>query len=334
METRQLVDAIVRQTTVLIAQLSTVAGIRAPLAKVADQVFFDLAREIEAQGVSRKVAADMFGLALRSYQKKMQRLAQSKTDAGQTLWSAVFEYLRAQGGASRQRIDHHFRNDDALDLAAVLKDLITSGLVSTTGRGSSTYYAVSSPEARAALASEGELEAITNYVWLAIYDHQHVARRELERELSYSPELCARAIEILLADGRIEQQGQGALSVLSCTQLSIPVGAEQGWEVAVLDHFRAAATAIGSKLRLSSTRWRQHDGVQHRRRPSVRGRGLRLARARAHGRERAVGSRERAQPSAAGGSEQAHRSDFLFWTERGRCGCRTNPRGRRAWSLK
>jgi hypothetical protein len=61
MNVRLLIDGIVRQTTVLIAQLSTTAGVRAPPAKMADQVFIDLAREIEAQGVARKVAADMFG---------------------------------------------------------------------------------------------------------------------------------------------------------------------------------------------------------------------------------------------------------------------------------
>src|SRR5687768_7502850 len=73
MNTKLLIDAIVHQTTVLIAQLSTASGIRAPLSHVADQVFLELSREIEAQGVSRKVAADMFGLAIRTYQKKVQR---------------------------------------------------------------------------------------------------------------------------------------------------------------------------------------------------------------------------------------------------------------------
>jgi hypothetical protein len=258
-DTRNLIDAIMRQTTVLIAQLSTVAGIRAPLATMADQVFFDLAREIEAQGVSRKVAADMFGLALRSYQKKMQRLAQSKTDSSQTLWSAVLEHLRKTGGASRQGIDHHFRNDDALDLAAVLKDLITSGLVSATGRGSSTYYTVSSAEARATLANEGELEAIASFVWLAIYDHQQIARGELLGQLPYPSALCERAIDTLIDDGRIEQVSADNDPMLRCTQLHIPVGAEQGWEAAVFDHFRAAATAIGAKLRRSSTRSQRGD---------------------------------------------------------------------------
>jgi hypothetical protein len=57
----------VQQTTVLIAQLSTAAGLRAPLAHVADQVFVELSRELEAQGLGRKVVADMFGMALRGY---------------------------------------------------------------------------------------------------------------------------------------------------------------------------------------------------------------------------------------------------------------------------
>ena len=40
MNVNLLIDALVRQTTVLIAQLATIAGIRAPLAHVADQVFY------------------------------------------------------------------------------------------------------------------------------------------------------------------------------------------------------------------------------------------------------------------------------------------------------
>jgi hypothetical protein len=64
MDLKLLIDGIVRQTTVLIAQISTSSGVRSPLAHLADQVFLELASEIESQGVKRRVAADMFGLAL------------------------------------------------------------------------------------------------------------------------------------------------------------------------------------------------------------------------------------------------------------------------------
>jgi len=112
--------AIVRQTTVLIAQLSTAAGVRAPLSRVADQVFLDLAREIEAQGVSRKVAADMFGLALRTYQTKVQRLARSSTERDRTLWEGILAFVAEHGPVSRKKL--------------LFFDCIETGLVSLNSR--------------------------------------------------------------------------------------------------------------------------------------------------------------------------------------------------------
>lgn len=44
MNVRLLIDSVVRQTTVLLAQLATNGGARAPLAHVANQVFLELAR--------------------------------------------------------------------------------------------------------------------------------------------------------------------------------------------------------------------------------------------------------------------------------------------------
>ncbi len=46
MNQQLLIDSIVRQTTVLIAQLATSRGARAPVAHVANQVFLDLTREL------------------------------------------------------------------------------------------------------------------------------------------------------------------------------------------------------------------------------------------------------------------------------------------------
>ena len=112
MRTQFLIDAIVRQTTVLIAQLATTGGVRAPLSHIAGQVFLDLAREIESQGVSRKVSADMFGLALRTYQRPTQRLRESATMRGRSLWEAIFDYLSSEGMVSRDEVLRRFRHDD------------------------------------------------------------------------------------------------------------------------------------------------------------------------------------------------------------------------------
>ena len=101
LDIRLLIDQIVRQTTVLIAQLSTQAGVRAPLAPIADQVFLELTSEIERQGVGKKVVADMFGMSLRTYQRRVQRVAESVTVRDKTLWEAVLEYLETDGGRTR-----------------------------------------------------------------------------------------------------------------------------------------------------------------------------------------------------------------------------------------
>jgi predicted acetyltransferase len=53
-----------------------------------------LVRELERQGIGQKVIADMFGLALRSYQQKVQRLSESATDRGLTLWEAVHAHIQ------------------------------------------------------------------------------------------------------------------------------------------------------------------------------------------------------------------------------------------------
>jgi hypothetical protein len=136
MNSKLLIDAIVQQTTVLIAQLSTAAGIRAPLAHIADQVFLELSREIERQGVSRKVVADMFGLALRSYQRRVQRLSESASIRDRTLWEAIYDFVSEEGHVSRKRVGLRFRNDSAEHVAAVLNDLVSSGLIYASGRRS------------------------------------------------------------------------------------------------------------------------------------------------------------------------------------------------------
>ena len=124
-----LIHAIVRQTTILIAQLATSRGIRAPLAQIADQVFIELAREIERQGVSRKVSADMFGLGLRTYRRKIQRLSESSTERGRSLWEVVLEHIKTQGVVTRREILARFPSDDEAQVRSVLRDLCDSQLV-------------------------------------------------------------------------------------------------------------------------------------------------------------------------------------------------------------
>ena len=251
MHTRLLIDAIVRQTTVLIAHLSTAAGIRAPLAHVADEVFLHLASEIEAQGVGRKVVADMFGLALRSYQKKVQRLNESSTEPETSLWQALLMMIQREGSISRKEAQVRFGRDGELAVASVLKDLVGSGLVSVMGRGLAARYSPTSEQDRERLLADADRDALINLAWLAIY-RGATRDNEVADSLRMSPERARDLIETLLASGRIERNPSDGK--LRAGTLTIPVGSEQGWEAAVLDHFRAVANAIANKVRQGQVR--------------------------------------------------------------------------------
>jgi hypothetical protein len=241
---RFLIDGIVRQTTVLIAQLSTATGVRAPLAHVADQVFVELAREIEAQGVRRQVVADMFGMALRSYQKKMRRLAESESVREQTLWEAVLSFVEKEQ-PTRARILKRFEHDGEREVAAVLRDLVKSGLVCTTGNGESSVFGVTSEAMRDKLAREQDVEALVNLAWLKIFRNEARTRAELAASLSVDESIARAAVDELVRSGRVtEEAGR-----LTSGNVALPLGAEQGWEAAVVDHFRAVAVAIATKVR-------------------------------------------------------------------------------------
>jgi hypothetical protein len=239
-----LIDSILRQTTVLIAQLSSAAGLRAPLAHVADEVFLTLSRELEQQGLSRKVVADMFGLALRGYQRRVQRLNESATDRGKTLWQAVLELLEKEEAATRRRIFQRFQNDDAAQVGAVLSDLTASGLIFRTGSGDDTVYGLTQERERIALARAGSLETIASLVWLEFCRQPQASISQVAGSLALTDEQVETALRSLEAERRVRREDGRIIA----EPLSIPVGAQAGWEVAVLDHFRMVCVALATKL--------------------------------------------------------------------------------------
>lgn len=251
MHTKLLIDSIMRQTTVLIAQLSSAAGVRAPLSHLADEVFLSLSQELEDQGVSRKVVADMFGLALRSYQRRVQRLKESATEQGTTLWQAVLDHLEAQGPTTRLELFDRFRNDDPDAVAAVLSDLVRTGLASRTGTSASAVFAPTPHESRRLLARQGRTETATAMIWLDVCQNEGSLPSEVASRMGLDQETVDVALERLKREGSLTSDITGPLS---CEALVIPVGSEKGWETAVFDHFQAVASAIASKLRQNEMR--------------------------------------------------------------------------------
>ncbi len=260
MLTKLLIDSIVAQTTVLIAELSTAAGVRAPLAHVADQVFLDLAHALEAQGLGRKVVADMFGMALRGYQKKVQRLEESVTVRDETLWEALLGYLRKHGGLHRQTILQRFVRDGEDAVGAVLRDLVASGLVFVAGQGANALYRATSDQELQQLLDADSAESVKAMSWALAFHHRGISVSEVASRLSVQEVLVEAAFVALLAEGRVLSEPLDP-SRFSAKTLLLPVGASSGWEAAVFDHFKAMAGAIASKLRAGAPRSKQADVV-------------------------------------------------------------------------
>lgn len=246
MHAKLLIESIMRQTTVLIAQLASTAGIRAPLAHLADEIFLNLSRELEDQGVSRKVVADMFGMALRGYQRRVRRLSSPQMEGGRTLWQDVIQLLQDRERATKVELLNTFDRDDPSIVAAVLTDLVRTGFVSKTGSGASAVYAVTPEEARKLLDDAGKEESIHSLVWLDICRHPGASAEDVSGRVVCKQDDVDRAIERLRRKGRVEQRDDGTLVAVAFV---LPVGAKEGWEVAVFDHFQAVAGALAAKLR-------------------------------------------------------------------------------------
>jgi len=256
-----LIQSIVRQTTVLVAQLATAGGARAPLAQVANQVFLDLVSELERQGVSRKVSADMFGLGLRTYQRKIQRLMESSTDRGRSLWEAVLDYICSQKIATRAGVQHRFANDDGAQVRSVLHDLCESGLVFSSGQSSNTVYRAASEDELQALRQLRSVEGLDELVWAIVYREGPVSSENLVALTRLEASELEPVLNRLVAARRVEVNGNGPVPLYGASSLHVPVGSPVGWEAAIFDHFQAMVKTICCRLREDRTSANAKDTV-------------------------------------------------------------------------
>jgi hypothetical protein len=241
-----LIEAIVRQTTILIAQLATSGGTRAPLAQVANQVFLDLVNELERQGVGRKVSADMFGLGLRTYQRKIQRYLESSTDRGRSLWVAVLDYVQQSENVTRAQVLVQFASDDESQVRGVLHDLCESGLLTMSGTGNRVSYRVTPEDALVRLRQAHSNDGLDELLWALIYREGPCTLAELQKT-QVDANALGPALSRLLEMGRVEQVTPDG--PYTARTLVLPLGSAVGWEAAVFDHFKAVVNTVTGRLR-------------------------------------------------------------------------------------
>ncbi len=249
MNEKHLIEAIVRQTTVLLAQLATSSGGRAPLSHVANQVFLDLVEELEAQGLRKKVVADMFGMALRTYQKKVRRLSESATERGRTLWEAVYEFLRQRELLTRAELLNHFHRDDEAMVRGILGDLVDTGLCFKTGTGHAVAYRLASDEDLGRIGAAGDADGAPTLVWASVYRLGPITAKELVEHLRIEPHRLQRLLRELIAEQRVEVASAAEDEpTYVAPSFLVPIDSHAGWEAAVFDHYQAMVSTICRRL--------------------------------------------------------------------------------------
>ena len=244
-----LIHAVVRQTTILIAQLATSRGVRAPLASVANQVFLDLVAELERQRVSRKVSADMFGLGLRTYRRKIQRLSASATESTRSLWEAVLEYLIKRDSAVREEILQRFCGDDEAQVKAVLHDLCESQLAIATTEGASTRYRAARGEELVALQAARGDQGLDDLIIALTFCEPPLPVAEIAQRGNLGLDRAQAILDRLVNEDRMERSLIDGAAHYQASRLVIPLGSTEGWEAAIFDHFKALVTTIIARLR-------------------------------------------------------------------------------------
>lgn len=255
MEASRLIDGIVRQTVVLIAALATASGQRTPLSHLADELFSDLVGELKRQGLGNKVIADMFGMGLRTYHRRVTRLSVGRSDSDRSLWTEVLEVLRAEGPALRAELLRRFAREDEAVLRAVLVDLVDSGLVTRIGYGDGTGFETrngASIRGPAGSDSDGD-DALEALVTVCLHQGEGMTLEQLSEQLpGVEPNRLSAAVARLQSAKLVHKHGAQTPDqtppIYRCQQVVIPLGAKAGWEAAVFDHHQAFVAGLVAKL--------------------------------------------------------------------------------------
>lgn len=251
MNVANLIDAMVRQTSVLLAQLATSGGARAQLANTANQVFLDIVGALREQGLGSRVIADMFGLALRTYQERVRRLSESRTIRGKSLWEAVLEHIQVHGPLLRADVLQRFRYDDGESVRGVLRDLTHAGLIYRTGRGDAVSYRAIDAEQMSVLGNQSE-ESLLNVVHITVQQKGPLGASEVVAQTALPADAVARALVTLSERGLVRAQGLTGQERYTSDLCALPYDDPKGWEAAVFDHYQAMVGALCAKLELGS----------------------------------------------------------------------------------
>ena len=191
----------------------------------------------------------MFGMGLRSFLRRIQRLGESSTERGQSLWEAVLGFLRQNPVVTRARILERFSRDEEAQVKSVLYDLSQSGLVFATGVGSDQVYRAATEDELQSMRQASHGEGLEELVWALVYRMGPATRDELLALGGVAAADLDQALLRLTQSRRISRVGSGPTAHFSTSTFVVSKGETVGFEAAVFDHYQAMVQTFCCRLR-------------------------------------------------------------------------------------
>jgi hypothetical protein len=245
-----LIDSIVRQTMVSIAEIATATESRPQLARTADDIFRSLVEALRSQGVTNKAIADMFGLTLRTYHNRVARLAEADAQRDEQLREAILKFIEERKSVRKAQVIDQFRAHEPVMVVGLLRDLVSAELVFQSGSGHAMAYRIARSDELPPRPADDD-QRLERLLWVAI---QRFGPIDLERLLKFVPathDVALGAVDRLVAQGRVTaSRDANDTVVFSSDECFIAPEDPTGWEAAVFDHFQAVVATLAARLRI------------------------------------------------------------------------------------
>ncbi|HXK17977.1 MAG TPA: hypothetical protein VNG33_09250, partial [Polyangiaceae bacterium] len=114
-----------------------------------------------------------------------------------------------------------------------------------SGSGKRAVYRVASDEELERVAQLSDKNGGDELAWVLIYREGPLSEERLQGLMRRSATDTAELVQRLLADGRVQKNGDGSLSAQNFV---VALGAPAGWEAAVFDHVQAVVQTICQRL--------------------------------------------------------------------------------------
>ena len=121
---QRFVKTVVYQAGRLAGATAVADGARRSLGWIQDILLLGVVDELEEQGLSRKVIADILGMTTRTFQRHLSA-ARAGSQVGITLWQ--FIHRRCETPQTKEAITAWFPASRKLEIHSLLRDMIQSG---------------------------------------------------------------------------------------------------------------------------------------------------------------------------------------------------------------